>query len=306
MEGETKEKASEEDAQKIAQKVLHSHEEIVGFRDSDVQGLMDSMGTAIEKGEASFEHAGLLGVNLKAALTDEDEVVEEGEKADIDTGVSREATSSQKRKDSPKDPAKEPKSAKKQKFFSVSQVAQAQTSLRTKCQQAETEGWKLVTEIKEKLKKHADLEVDASKLFMVARAWLRCSELVLEGNSRALRSHLLSLKARSTNPAEAAPMERFEELCTIAAVQDKAVLFECCESQEQVKELWAEVNPSFQRWRELNQASRQNMTSIEAMAKARKGASQEKAKEESSKKKSRKCAGDGGSSKGFLLATRLQ
>ena len=262
MEGESKKKATEADAQRIAQKVLHSHEEIIGFNDEDREGLMDSMALALEQSGGSFEHAGLLGVNLKAALIDEVEAVSDDDKRASASTEPTSASSGGKKKDNP---VKEEKAAKKPRFFSVSHIAQAQTSLRTKCQQHRQEGRALVTEIEDKLKKYASLEGEASKLFNVARAWLQCTQMVLGSDSRALRNHLLRLSPKSSNPAEAAPMERYQELATIDAVQDKASLFETCETQEQMKSMWVEVNPSFQRWKELFQACRQNMASIEAI-----------------------------------------
>ena len=287
MEGESKKKATEADAHRIAQKVLHSHEEIIGFNDEDREGLMESMGASMEKSASSFEHAGLLAVNLKAALIDEEEKMSDDEKK---ASAGKDGTShgsGGKKKDNP---VKEEKAAKKQRFFSVSHIAQAQTSLRAKCQQHREEGHALVTEVADKLKKYASLEGEASKLFKVARAWLTCARLVLEGDSRALRTHLLRLTLKSSNPEEAAPMERYQELATIAAVQDKASLFEICETQEQLKATWLEVNPTFQRWRELFQACKQNMASIKAINKGRKSGQKEKSKEENAKKKVKKQA----------------
>eukprot|EP00971_Amphidinium_carterae_P015283 301522-Amphidinium_carterae.1 len=69
MVADSKKKGTQDDAQRMAKKLLHSHDEIIGLNASDEEGLDEQQRAAFEAGQSSFDGAGVHGVDLRNRIS---------------------------------------------------------------------------------------------------------------------------------------------------------------------------------------------------------------------------------------------
>eukprot|EP00971_Amphidinium_carterae_P134222 2659441-Amphidinium_carterae.1 len=149
MVGESKKKATQEDAQRMAKKLLHSHDEIIGMNASDEEGLDEQQTAALEAGQSSFDGAGVHGVDLRNLFLDVHE--EEASKPKKDAEDASHATK-KKRKDG-EEPSKkeEKKEEKKKKSIGLTEVTKAQSSLEAKIENMKQEMSQCIGQCKTKM-----------------------------------------------------------------------------------------------------------------------------------------------------------
>ena len=295
---EAKKKATDEDRTRMKRKIFNQHEALED--DSGDDGIANVMAQAAECGQSAFDSHGM-GMDLQAAFIDKPLVddatprkkARKGENgqdglkspgrssaaSSAGGGPASLASSKTKQGGKPLKPGGPQQAAKNPKKCSAniaSQIANAVTQFDNKVKNLEDDIGAMEVDANGKLqyyRAHRDAD-HYSALAQIAEARLKILAMVHSSDAKKLRAALAEIQSylksgSRVHASKAPPIALYDQLMCLRQLKERRESFQGCQSADDVKSVWSELNPLVARIKELLAAVKQSLTDLVNAEKAR-------------------------------------